>query len=93
MSARVTTDWGMQFTLAMWVCLGTTLGFHHVLTISYHPQANGIVERLHRHLKDALRARQCGTAWVEHLPWVLLGIRALPKDDAGISVTEVVYGT
>jgi transposase InsO family protein len=88
----VTTDRGTQFTSATWTCMAKKLGFRHVLTTSYHPQANGMVERLHRQLKEGLRARQCGTAWIEHLPWVLLGIRATPKDDVGISAAEVVYG-
>jgi hypothetical protein len=88
----VTTDRGTQFTSATWACMDKKLGFNHMLTTLYHPQANEMVERLHRQLKEGLRARQCGTAWIEHLPWVLLGIRATPKDDVGISATEVVYG-
>jgi hypothetical protein len=50
------------------------------------------VERLHRQIKDSLSARQCGTAWLDHLPWTLLGLRAAPKDDSGISSAEVVFG-
>jgi transposase InsO family protein len=68
------------------------LGFRHVMTAAYHPQSNGMVERLHRQLKAALRARNCGTSWAAHLPWVLLGIRAAPKDDANVSPAQVVYG-
>jgi hypothetical protein len=30
--------------------------------------------------------------WEFHLPWVLLGIRAAPKDDSKISAAEVVFG-
>jgi hypothetical protein len=63
------------------------------MTTAYHPQANGRVERLHRQVKGALRARQCGTAWMEHLSWVLLGLRAAPKDDSGVSAAEVIFGT
>jgi Integrase core domain/Integrase zinc binding domain len=88
----VTTDRGPQFTSAMWACLASKLGFKHVLTSSYHPQSNGMVERLHRQIKDALRARACGNLWAEHLPWVMLGIRAAPKEDSGISSAMRVYG-
>jgi transposase InsO family protein len=88
----VTTDRGTQFTSATWACLACALGFKHVLTTAYHPQANGMVERLHRQIKEALRARQCGAAWELHLPWVLLGLRAAPKDEANVSAAEVVYG-
>ena len=51
----------------------TTWGqLHH--TTAYHPQANGIVERFHRQLKAALKARLVGPAWVDELPLVLLGL-------------------
>jgi hypothetical protein len=53
------------------------------MTTAYHPQANGLVERTHRQLKDALRARQAGVDWPAHLPWVLLGLRAAPKEVSG----------
>jgi transposase InsO family protein len=78
----VTTDRGTQFVSSTWQCLARKLGFRHITTTSYHPQANGMVERLHRQIKD-LRARQCGTAWLEHLPWTLLGLRAAPKVTVG----------
>ncbi|KAL5479168.1 hypothetical protein EMCRGX_G022658 [Ephydatia muelleri] len=64
---------------------------HH--TTAYHPQANGLVERFHRHLKASLCARLTGPNWTADLPWVLLGIRTAPKDDLGCSSAELVYGT
>jgi len=30
--------------------------------------------------------------WPQHLPWVLLCLRAAPKEDSGISSAEMVYG-
>jgi RNase H-like domain found in reverse transcriptase/Reverse transcriptase (RNA-dependent DNA polymerase)/Integrase zinc binding domain/Integrase core domain len=89
----VTTDRGTQFASAVWSCLARVLGFRHIFTTAYHPQANGMVERLHRQMKESLRARQCAAAWADHLPWVLLGLRAAPKEDSGISAAEVVFGT
>jgi len=62
------------------------------MTTAFHPQANGMVERFHRSLKNALRARCNGSNWSGHLPWVLLGLRTVPKD-CGISCAEMVYGT
>ena len=29
---------------------------------------------------------------MEHLPWVLLGLHAAPKDEAGVSAAEATYG-
>jgi Integrase zinc binding domain/Integrase core domain/RNase H-like domain found in reverse transcriptase len=88
----VTTDRGTQFTSATWACLARTLGFQHFTTSAYHPQANGMVERFHRQLKAALRARNCGTAWAEHLAWALLGLRSAPKEDNSVSAAEAVFG-
>ena len=61
-------------------------------TTAYHPQSNGIVDRFHRHLKSALKARLTGPDWVDELPWVLLGIRTVPKEDLECSSVEMVYG-
>jgi transposase InsO family protein len=91
--ATVTSDRGTQFTSPTWAGLCKRLGIEHILTTAFHPQANGMVERVHRQIKDALRAREAGAAWHSHLPWVLLGLRAAPKEESGISSAEQVLGT
>ncbi len=68
------------------------MGVKSRLTTPYHPQSNGAVERFHRRLKEALRARLAGSSWAEHLPWVLLGLRAAPREDSGVPAAELVYG-
>jgi len=88
----VTTDRGTQFMSATWKSVCNQLGSRHIATTSYHPQSNGMVERFHRQLKEALRARNCGTAWADHLPWALLGLRAALKEDSAVSAAEAVYG-
>ncbi len=81
----LTSDRGTQFFCSK-------LGMRHVMTTAYHPQANGLVVRTHGQLKDALRARQAGVDWPTHLPWVLLGLRAAPKEVSGLSSAEAVFG-
>ncbi len=83
----VTTDRGTQFTSALWSSAYTSLGVKHVLTKAYHSQSNGMVERVHR------RACGAGPAWHYHLPWVLLGLLAAPKEDSSVSSAELVTGT
>jgi hypothetical protein len=63
----------------------------HCQTTAYHPESNGAVERLHRRLKDALRVRAPPATWADELPFVLLGLRAQPREDTGLSPAESVY--
>ncbi len=88
----VTTERGRQFTSALWEGLCQNLQINHISTTAYHPQSNGLVERTHRQIKDALRARLAGNRWPEHLPWVLFGLRAAPKEDSAVSSAELVFG-
>ena len=88
----ITSDRGAQFTSAVWKTLSAVLGFRPVWTTAHHPQANGLVERFHRVLKTGLRARLAADDWLEHLPWVLLGIRTAPRDENGVSAAEFLYG-
>ncbi len=88
----ITTDRGPQFTSEVWSCLCDRLGIRHRPTTAYHPQANGLVERFHRQLKEALPSRAAGVDWLEHLPWVMLGLRAAPKEDTNVSTAELVFG-
>ncbi|KHJ40514.1 hypothetical protein D918_09404 [Trichuris suis] len=45
--ARMTTDQGRQFNSELWSTFSKFLGCQHISTSSSHPQANGLVERLH----------------------------------------------
>ena len=90
--SSITSDRGSQFSGSIWSSMCQVLGINHSMTTAFHPQANGMVERFHRSLKNALRARCNGSNWSGHLPWVLLGLRTVPKD-CGISCAEMVYGT
>jgi hypothetical protein len=88
----ITSDCGVQFAPALWAALMKKLGVRHVMTTAYHPQSNGVLERFHRRLKEALRARAAATDWPLHLPWVLLGLRTAPREDSGVSTAQLVYG-
>ncbi len=88
----MSSDRGAQFTSQLWAKMAQMLGMEHSRTTSYHPQANGLVERFHRHMKASLRARLTGPNWMNELPWVLLGIRTAPKEDLAASSAELVYG-
>ena len=86
----VVTDRGAQFEADLFSRLSTILGFHRLRTTAYHPTCNGMVERVHRTLKAAIRSRK--QEWLRSLPVVLLGIRAMPTDQ-GFSSFTAVTGT
>ena len=90
---EITTDRGAQFTGSRWSEFLNHLGVAASTTTSYHPQANGMVERMHRQLKGALKARLSSPAWVDELPWVLLGLRSAWREASGSSPAEAVFGT
>lgn len=90
--ANITSDRGAQFTSGLWTDIAKRLGWEPHRTTAYHPQSNGLVERFHRTMKTALRARLTNDHWTDELPWVLLGIRTAPKEDLQVSSAELVYG-
>ncbi len=68
----LTSDRGTQFSSAAWAAFCSKLGTRHVMTMAYHPQANGLVERTHRQLKcTPSQAGRCGLASPSPLgpPW------------------------
>ena len=89
----ITSDRGVQFTSQILQVLCNTLRIKYVVTTAYHPQSNGLVEHFNRQLKNALKACACGVDWAEHLPWVMLGIGAAPKEDSVVSAAEMVFGS
>jgi hypothetical protein len=68
------------------------LNISHKQTKAYDPESNGAVERMHCRLKDALCACAAAATWSEELPFVLLRLRAQPREDPGLSPAEAVFG-
>ena len=90
----ITTDRGSQFTSRIWNQLLQTWGIKHNLTTAYHPQSNGLVERLHRRLKESL-ITLCNDErekWYWKLPMTLLALRTTVKPDIGACPSDLVYG-
>lgn len=91
----VTTDRGAQFESHLWKELMKTLGAVKIRTTAYHPQSNGLIERFHRRLKDAIRAHVDDDAqhWIDKLPFILLSIRTSLREDTPFSPSDTLYGT
>jgi len=70
---RIITDQGRQFESYLFRQLSELTGTSHLRTTAYHSQTNGMIERLHRQLKVAIK---CPTnkRWTKILPTILLDI-------------------
>ena len=70
-------------------------GIKRVQVSSYHPQANGMIERGHRPIVDALSKMTDGGLgnWVENLPAVLWADRSTVKSTTGLSPYYVTCGS
>lgn len=88
----ITTDRGRQFESEFFKQLSAMLGVVRISTSSYHPQGNGMVERFHRTLKCALKAKPNPADWYDNMPLIMLGLRVSLKDAIGASPAELVYG-
>ena len=64
----ITTDQGPQFTSTLCADLMSLLGVKTLRTTANHPQANGMVERVHRALKEHLMASNARPLnWMDNL--------------------------
>ena len=90
----ITTDRGSQFSSQIFTQLLKTWGIKHIMTTAYHPEANGMVERLHRRLKESLIALGRGERlqWFWKLPMTLLALRTTIKPDINASPSDLVFG-
>ncbi|GFV86254.1 retrovirus-related Pol polyprotein from transposon 412 [Trichonephila clavipes] len=90
--AILTTDRGRQFESSLFKALSKLLDVQKCRTTGYHPQANGMIEELHRPLKIAIKCHAT-ERWTEVLPIILLGLRASLKEDILCTPAELVFGT
>ncbi len=88
------TDRGTQFTGALAIQLTSLMGIEKLHTTAYHPQTNGVLERLHATLEAMLgKARALGLDWVGQIPFVLFALREAPnRTTTGFSPFKLVYG-
>lgn len=70
------------------------LRIHHLKTTSYHPQTNGMVERMHGPLKHALAtlADDQPERWDEFVPQALFALRVRDHSTTGYSPFFLMYG-
>ena len=90
---QILSDQGTQFTGKVLQHLCEGLGIQQIQSTPYHPEGNGVVERMHGPLCAMLtKAAREGQDWVAQVPFALFALRAAPNRDTGFSPFELVYG-
>ena len=87
------SDRGKQFKSDLFNSLLQLCNTEHRLTVSYHPQTNGQIERMHSTLKEMLRCvlKQYNKQWDRALPTVLLAMRTA-INEWGVSPSIALFG-
>jgi transposase InsO family protein len=89
----VTTDNGSEFKEEFKDTVAK-IGAKLAQTTPYYPEANGMVERGNKPIKDTL-VKMCGQSggkWREHLPLVLFSHRISTKRTTGYTTYEIIFG-
>ena len=90
---QLLTDQGPQFMSSLMKHLCKDLGIDKLRASPYHPECNGVVERMHGTLCPMLtKASQSGLDWVEQLPFAMFVLRSAPNKDSSFSPYQLVYG-
>ena len=97
--STISSDNGQTFIADLWRELQKSLDVEVKFSPLYRPQANGLIERQHRAIKDSLKASLVsmgdthGKNWYKQLPWTMLGHRVSFQEDLGASPVQLTLGT
>ena len=90
------SDRGSVFTGEFWKTLWSTMGTQLKFSTSYHPQTQGVIERMNQVVSQTLRCviHQLGdiSDWKSILPTVEFAINSLPNRSTGFSPFYLNYG-
>ena len=90
---RVLTDCGPQFVSDLFKRVCKIFNIDKITTTPYHPECNGVLERMHGTLGSILtKARAEGLQWPDVLPMALHALRRMPNRSTGFAPCELVYG-
>ena len=87
------SDNGLHFKSAQFAKYLKSQGIQHVIASIYHPQGNGVVERMHGTL-NAIIAKSVENKgnWAEIVPMCLYFMRCTPNRSAGVSPFLLKHG-
>ena len=86
------TDSGCQFTSTTFRDCCKLIGANHRTSSVSYPQSYGLAERSIKNIKISLTAKLDEIHWTRHLPFILLSLNSMYKEDLKCSSSELVYG-
>jgi hypothetical protein len=93
---KVRSDQGTQFTSDLIKEFLQLVGSKQLLTVAYHPQANGMVERINaeigRHLRALVMDKRIHGDWSISLPLIQRILNSTPHAVLGATPAELLYG-
>ena len=88
----IVTDNGSQFTGKVFHKWLKSKGIKHVRASPYHPEGNGMVERLHRTLNSMIsKIAETKGNWASVTPMALYFIRSTPSSATGLSPFMAIW--
>ncbi|KAF4649982.1 hypothetical protein FOL47_001541 [Perkinsus chesapeaki] len=90
----IQTDNDVSFTGVLLTKMYEMMGIQGRTGPTFHPQAQGVVERLVRTIKSRLRPvlNKDLNDWDEVVPMAIMTIRQLPNEPLGVSPAKMVFG-
>ena len=91
---HIHSDRGSQFESKLFQELCLAFGISKTRTTAYHPQSDGMIERLNRTIEDMLSkyVSENQRDWDEFLPFVMLAYRTSTHDSTGFSPAMIFMG-
>ena len=92
--ATIQSDQGANFTSKYFKSRMSQLGIKQLISTAYHPESQGVVERMHQTLKTMMK-KYClekDKSWDTEVPYLLFAIRSSPNDSLGFSQFDLVFG-
>jgi len=90
---QITSDRGTEFCNDLITELNRTYRVQHIRTTAYHPQGNGLTERMNQTVKNTMsKLIDSYDNWDHWLSSALFAIRSSPQKTTTFSPFELVYG-
>ena len=92
--SSIHSDQGGEFDSNLFHHLSQELGSLKTMTMPYHPQGDGMVERQNRTIIQMLScyANDCHDDWSDHLDYVMMAYRSAMHESTGCSPNRVIFG-